>query len=320
MDEFELTRRAFGEPGEDPKAIERARTRLLGAIRREEAQLKRRKRRLVLPAAATLALVVAAATVVALVGPIGGSAAAAELRRLGTIASSAKAPDVGAGEYVLTTSDERRREAITDLVTGSSFTVISRLQLQTWIAPDGSSFRRTEVISSGFASEADRQAWEEAGRPGVPQAGDVREESSRSGEVVWVDLSLLPDEPAQLLAALRAGSIAPRPPGDDQVFLFIGELLAQGDAAPNVRATLFEAAARLEGVEEVGEVADPLGRGGLALAVDGVSSRAQLVFDPVTADLLSIELYAIGADGSLGALSSWRAFYPATVVDSSPER
>lgn len=321
MDEFEVTRRAFGEPGEDPKAIERARSRLLGAIRAEESRSKRRKRRLVLPAAATLSLVVAAAIIVALVGPIGGSAAAAaELRRLGTIASSAKAPDVGAGEYVLTTSDERRREAITDLVTGSSFTVITRLRLQTWSAPDGSSFRRTEVISSGFASEADRQAWEEAGRPGVPQAGDVREESSRSGEVVWVDLSLLPDEPAQLLAALRAGSIAPRPPGEDQVFLFIGELLAQGDAAPDVRATLFEAAARLEGVEEVGEVADPLGRGGLALAVDGVSSRAQLVFDPVTADLLSIELYAIGADGSVGALSSWRAFHVATVVDSSPER
>jgi hypothetical protein len=46
--------------------------------------------------------------------------------------------------------------------------------------------------------------------------------------------------------------------------------------------------------------------------------RTQLVFDPVTADLLSIELYPIQPDGSIGALTSWRAFHPATVVDSSP--
>jgi hypothetical protein len=318
MDGSELVRRALGEPPDDPDAIERARSRLLDAIHTEEIR-RRRRRRLVLPAAATMALVVAAAVVVALVGPIGGSAAAAaELRRLGTIASSAEVPHLREGEYLLVVSDELRLEARME-IGGDSFTVVSRLQLQTWIARDGSSVRHTEVISSEFASAADRRSWEAAGEPDVPQAGEVHDESSQRNGYFWVDLSGVPREPAQLLAALRAGSIVPRAPGDDHVFLLIGDLLAQGDASPDLRAALFEAAARLEGIEEVGAITDPLGRDGIALALDGASIRTQLVFDPETADLLSIEEYPIGADGSIGPRMSWRAFQPATVVDSSPE-
>ena len=154
--------------------------------------------------------------------------------------------------------------------------------------------------------------------PNLPRAGDIQEESSRSDGYFWVDLSELPREPAELLAALRSGSIVPRSPGDDQVFLLIGDLLAQGDASPEVRATLFEAAARLEGIEVAGAVIDPLGRDGIAVAIDDASLRTQLVFDPQTADLLSIELYPIRADGSIGSLRSWRAFHPATVVDPPP--
>jgi RNA polymerase sigma-70 factor (ECF subfamily) len=319
MDESELIKKVFDEAGDDGDAIERARARLLDAIRVEEARQKRRRRRLVLPAAAAVTVAAIAAVVVAVIGPIGGSTAAAtELRRLARIASSTEAPDVGPGEYFLTVSDELRPESFTDVVSGSAYTVISRLHLRTWIASDGSSFRVTEVISSRFASEADRRAWEEAGRPEVPEAGDRREETSRPGQAFWVDLSRLPRESAELLAALRSGEIVPRPPGDEQVFLLIGELLGQGDAPPELRAALLEAAAGLEDVEKVGQVTDPLGRTGQALAVDGASLRTQLVFDPATADLLSIELY--GSDGgSVGAPMSWIAFRSATVVDSAPE-
>jgi hypothetical protein len=317
-DGSELIRLALGGPDEDLGAVERARARLLDAIDAEKVR-RRWRRRLVLPAAATIGLVVAAAVVVAFIGPIGGStAAASELRRLETIASSSEAPHVDTGEYLLVVSDELRPEERTELGTGSSFTVISRLRVQTWIAGDGSSFRRTEWISSEFASDADRRSWEEAGEPNVPQAGDVQEESSRSDGYFWVDLSGLPRNPTELLAALRSGSIVPRSPGDDQVFLLIGDLMAQGDASPEVRAALFEAAARLDGIEEAGAVTDPLRRDGVGLAIDGDSIRTQLVFDRETAGLLAIELYPVRADGSIGALMSWRAFRPARVVDSSP--
>ena len=317
-DGSELIRLALGGPDEDLGAVERARARLLDAIDAEKVR-RRWRRRLVLPAAATIALVVAAAVVVAFIGPIGGStAAASELRRLETIASSSEAPHVATGEYLLVVLEELRPEKRTELGTGSSFTVVSRLRVQTWIAGDGSSFRRTEWISSEFASDADRRSWEEAGEPNVPQAGDVQEESSRSDGYFWVDLSGLPRNPTELLAALRSGSIVPRSPGDDQVFLLIGDLMAQGDASPEVRAALFEAAARLDGIEEAGAVTDPLRRDGVGLAIDGDSIRTQLVFDRETAGLLAIELYPVRADGSIGALMSWRAFRPARVVDSSP--
>jgi hypothetical protein len=318
MDESDLIKRLFGEPEEDAEAIERARARLLDAIRTEKARTRRGRRRLVLPAAA-VAIAAAAAIVVALIGPMGRSTAAAtELRRLAKIASSIEAPAVGPGEYFLTVSDELRPEATTDVNTGSAYTVISRLRLRTWIASDGSSLRITEVISSRFASEADRRAWEEAGRPEVPRTGDRREEVSRAGHGFWADLSRLPREPAELLATLRSGEIIPRPPVDEQVFLLIGELLAQGDAPPGLRAALLEAAASLEDVEEVGDVTDPMGRDGSAFAVDGPRLRTQLVFDPATADVLSIELYDLDG-GSVGPPSSWIAFRPATVVGSGPE-
>jgi hypothetical protein len=318
IDESELIGQVFGGSHDDPDVVDRARSRLLEAIHAEEVR-RRRRRRLVVPAAATSALVVAAAVLVALIGPFGRStAAAAELRRLAAIASSARVPHLEEGEYLLVASDELRVEARVE-IGRPSFEVLSRLRLHTWIAGDGSSFRRTEVLSSDFASDADRRSWEEAGEPDVPQTGDIREERSRSGGYFWVDLSGLPRDPTELLAALRSGSVVPRSPGDDQVFLLISDLMAQGDTPPDLRASLFEAAARLEGIQEAGEVTDPLGRVGIGLTIDGVSLRTQLVFDPETADLLASELYPIQADGVIGARISWVAYHPAKVVDHSPE-
>jgi len=140
-----------------------------------------------------------------------------------------------------------------------------------------------------------------------------------AGQAPWFDLRALPTDTQALLDALRSGSPVRRPSGDDQTFLLIGELLfAQGNASPELRSALFEVAAELQRVELVGDVADPLGRPGVALAVDGVSSRTQLVFDPETAELLAIELYPLGGDGSVGPVGSWTASYPAVVVDSPP--
>jgi hypothetical protein len=317
MDESELIEQVFGEPDDDAEAIDRARARLLRAIRSEE-RARRRRRHLLLPAAALVAIATSVAVVVALIGPMGGSTAGAtELRRLAGIASSAHAPDVGPGEYLLVVTDELRPESTSPIGTGPEFTVISRLHLRTWIASDGSTSRVTEVISSRFASGADRRAWDAADRPEVPGAGDSKEEAWPPGQGFRVDLSRLPRQPAELLTALRSGQILPRAPDDEEVFLLIGELLAQGDAPPGLRASLLNAATGLGEVQEIGEVTDPLGRGGRALAVDGSSLRTQLIFDPATADLMSIELYEL--DGSVGSLRSWKAFQPATVVASGPE-
>lgn len=311
MDEFELIKGALGEPGEDRVALDAIRARLDVAIR--EQQRRRRRRRLI-PAAAGIAI---AAVVGMIIGLFGGSVgAASELRRLGQIAASRSAPDVGRGESLLIASEELRTEA-GEVLGGSEFTVLSRLRIRTWIASDGSGLRRTEVVSSRFPSEADRLAWEEAGRPTIAQGGDVRRETLGQGGFYWVDTQQLPDDPGRLLAELRAGSVARVPSGDEDVFLIVGELLSQGDALPAVRGALFEAAARLPGTVDVGSVPDPLGREGVAVAIDGARLRTQLVFDPVTATLLAIELYGI-EDGSVADIGSWIAVHPPRVVDTPP--
>jgi hypothetical protein len=320
MNELELTRAAFREPAADTAARERARVRLLQAIDEEERRRRRpsvRSRLAVLAAAAALATVVILVVVV-VTTPFGGqSAAAAELRRLGAIASTNQALTPGVGEFVLARSDELRPEARTDLVSGLSFTVLSRLRIENWIASDGSGYRRTEVISVDFASASDREAWEQAGRPEVQQAGGVRLERYRPGKTPWFDVGSLPTDPEQLLEVLRSGSPIPWPSSDDKIFKLIGSLLAQGDASPELRSALFEVATELEGVQLIGEVTDPLDRQGVGLVVDGTASRTQLVFDPATSHLLAIEFYPIN-DGSIGALESWAASEPAMVVDSAP--
>jgi hypothetical protein len=312
MDEFDLTKRALGEPGDDPEALDSIRARLDDAIREHE---RRRRRRRVIPAAAAIAI--ASAVVAVIIGPFGRSVgAASELRRLGMIASSRAAPAIGADESLLMLSEELRPERTVHL-SGPEFTVESRLRIRTWIAPDGSGVRRTDVVSSRFATEADRLAWEEAGRPTIPEAGDVREETLGHGGFYWVDTQRLPRGPGQLLAEIRSGSVARVPSSDEDVFLIVGELLSQGDAPSAVREALFEVAARLPGTIDVGSVADPLGREGVAVAIDG-ARRTQLVFDPATANLLAIELYGI-EQGSVAGLDSWIAVHPPRVVGTPPK-
>jgi len=325
MDEFDLTRRAYEEPPADTGVRERARAQLDEAILREKGatfgRRRRRRRRngMILPAASAAAILGVALTI-ALVAPFGGgSAAAAELRRLGAIAAEANQLQPAPGEFLLVENQELRREAYSSGVTGEGFTVLSRLDINTWIAADGSGIRRTEVLSSDFAGPADEASWEAAGRPEIPRAGDLRIERFEANEPVLFDLGELSTEPDELMDSLRSGSVVSRAPVDDaEVFDLIGQILAQGDASPELRSALFEVAARLDGVELIGEVTDPIGREGVGLAINGSDRRVQLVFDPETSHLLAKERYPI-LDGSVGDLDSWRAAEPAAIVENSPE-
>lgn len=312
MDEFDLIRRMLAEP-EEPEALERVRLRLQQAMEREERRVARSPRwpRL-LPIAAVLGIVLA--IVVALIVPSGQEAAAAELRRFAGIASHHEPLVLGPDEFLLIRWEELRPEGIT-LVGETSYDLITRLSVSTWVTPDGSAFRRELVISSRFASEADRQTWVELGSPDLtlPRTYDYR-----AGQQPLHDVSDLPADPGRLLELLRRGDITQRPEGDDQVFIVIGELLAQGDAPPEVQGALFEAAAQLDGVELIGDVNDPIGRRGVAVSIDGPAGRSQLVFDPDSAQLLAIEQYETAPDGE-ERFDWWIAPYPTVVVEEAPQ-
>jgi hypothetical protein len=319
MNEFELARRIFGEPEDDAEARDRLRGRMLDAIAGEPVRLAARRRRRWRATAAVVAAALSLGLVATLILPSANAAAAAELRRLGQLAATPEGPNIGSGQFVLTRWDELRPEIQTFLDSGLTFTVISRLRVATWIAADSSGFRRTEVISSGFASQEDRLTWVTQGRPDVlPMAGDVREETYPVEDSPWLDTSALPTDPDRLLEALRSREGIQGPLGDEEVFLRIGDVLALGDAPSDLRAALFEVAAKLEGVRLVGTVNGPLGHPGVAVYVDGANARTQLVFDPQSARLLAIEDYPLFEDGSRGPLHSWIAPRGTKIVDQAP--
>jgi hypothetical protein len=310
MDESELARRALDPVEVDEVALERVRSRLRAEIARERRRRRGRWLPLVAAALGAAAVVFAAAFVV----PTPQEAAAAELRRLGAIAARQEPVRPGPGEYLLVRSEQLRRESFTTIGVEGSFDLLTRLRVSMWVATDGSAFRREEVVSSTFASAADRQAWIDAGSPEFTLP---RTHEYGPGEAPLHDVGGLPEDPAALLEALRSGAVVERPPGDDQVFLVIGEILAQGVAPPGLRSGLFEAAARLDGVVLVGEAEDPLGRPGTAVELDADGFRTRLVFDPDSAQLLAVEVYGTNAEGK-EELASWRAAEPAVVVDEAP--
>jgi hypothetical protein len=310
MDELELTRRVLGGREPDPAALERLRSRLRAEIERERRRGRRRWRE-ALGVAAVLAVV---GLVIASLLPTSKEAAAAELRRLGAIAADQAPVRAGPGEFLLIRSEQLRREGFAPVGVGGTFDLVTRLRVSTWVAPDGSAFRREEVVSSDFASEADRLGWIEAGRPEL-EVPRVHEFPPGEGPVI--DAGQLPEDPDALLAALRSGAVVEGPPGDDQAFVVIGEILAQGVAPSETRSALFEAAARLEGVSLVGTVRDPLGRTGTGIEAGTVNSRTRLVFDSDSAQLLAIEIYQIRPDGGEEP-SSWTAAWPSTVVEDAP--
>ncbi len=307
MDEFELVKRALDEDEVDPAALERVRSRLRREIDRER---RPRRGRLVLSAATAAVAVV---VVIGLMSPTPHEAAASEFRRLAEIAGREQPLQPGPDEYLLIRAEELRRESFTTIGVEGSFGFVSRLRVSTWVAQDRSGFRREELLSSEI-SDADRQAWNDAGRPTFELP---RTHTYRPGAVPIHDVTGLPTDPEALLRVLRSGQVVERPPGDDHVFTVIGEILAQGVASPQLRSALFEAAARLDGPVLVGHVKDPLGRPGTAVDLSSAGSRTRLVFDPETAQLLAIELYELGADAQL-ELKSWVASQPTVVVNDAP--
>jgi hypothetical protein len=312
MDEFELTRRVLKDPPADPEARERALARLEVAMGTPKQGPFHRSRAWLAVAAAFTALLLGS---LALIQPFGHSDAAAdELNNLGAIAGGAPGSVLGDGEYYLTQVQEFGHKTTVNLVTGSSYDLTVHDSMRTWIAADGTSYRETAYSSVRFSSPADRATWEEAGRPIIPQAGDVDQDHFSKGNGPWMDTTGLSSDPVELESQLRARDDVAT---DQGLYDTIGNLLSQGDASPALRAALFHVASGISGVELMGDLPDPLGRAGTAIALDEGAHRTELIFDGSTSELLALEKFNLGADGSVG-LENWRAFEPTQIVTTLP--
>jgi len=261
------------------------------APRRRPARTQRRWVIATVGAGAGLALAVTLPGVLPEGSPGGAEpAAATALQRAALVATDRPAERMPkAGEYVYTKTKSVRTSFYVpgDGLRNLSFTL--RNTREDWVAPDGSG-RITEATGKiGFPSSADRAAWLAAGSPDLGQDvhGSAATERFGAGELSFPDLSELPTDPSELQEIIDDGRLPGGNGYHDETFQFVGELLNESYGRPALRAALFQVAARFPGVEYLGEVKDPAGRPGAAVAYTHNGYREELIYDPHTSVLLA---------------------------------
>jgi hypothetical protein len=157
----------------------------------------------------------------------------------------------------------------------------------TWTAPDGTFRFRVTAKKPEFISDAQRAAWVAAGSPSLGSAHVAEEVMKGQGFLHIAGLPTNPPKLRKLIEARKAPQFDGNPPGEEETFNLIGDLLRETYLPPSFRAALYEVTAELPGVELLGEVQDPVGRTGIAIAFRGRESRHELIFDPETSALLA---------------------------------
>jgi hypothetical protein len=247
-------------------------------------RVRRRRRRLALSAVA----VTAAAAITAVAVQLGGSSrgterasAATVLRHAAAVARSRPGLLPGSGRYLSVKSIDAYLGTDTD---SPSFSAIFPHVREIWVGADGG-WTRQYSGPHRFLSERDRRNWIAHGRPDL---GRVGTSEARIGPLRPLDL---PTDPDALYRRLEQESVGHGNSTPDEMLQLVGNSLRETNASPAQRAALYTVAARIPGVELVGDVTDALGRRGVAVARedDHAKIRYTLVFDPKTAALLAEE-------------------------------
>jgi hypothetical protein len=192
-----------------------------------------------------------------------------------------------------------------------------------WWGADGSLSGRTVNGRAQFLDEAERAAWDTAGRPdlGIPSTEVVPRGRAWIGGIGWLPASYqelveLPTQPQRLAAALterirayqpdggwlagartaraKIASPQPRPANRTveaaQLFGTIGWLLAHYPLPPRLQAAFYQVLTRLDGLELLGATTDLAGRRGVSVAMDlpatPLGERSELLLDPISGRLL----------------------------------
>jgi len=230
----------------------------------------RRRRRL--PALALVAAALAAATVVLTTGGTptttqpSAATAATVLHALGKRVAATPAARLGPGEYY--------------------------------------AVRVHQYAASGKATDVEMRSWTRDGktRDVAIVAGKERGDGGRN-EASFPDLSTLPTEPAALAARMRElaakGQVHPgsEPTPRDYLNAAMQTVFDARQTPPAVLRGIYEFLATLPGIRLIGDVTDPLGRPGKAVAVDG---------DPVTNEGIGIELIVAPETGEPLAIVHYR--------------
>jgi RNA polymerase sigma-70 factor (ECF subfamily) len=245
------------------------------------------------------------------------SAAAAVLRdAAATARAQPSLPELERGEYLYVKSANAYMSTWVESE-DLHFTVLVPRVRETWIGPTGGVIRERSGTPS-FLTERDRKAWIKAGRPELAEAPGV----SRTGPQEPLDL---PADADALYSRLEQESAGHSEGVYQEMFTLVGDALRETNATPEQRAALYEVAARIPGVELLGEVRDRAGRTGLAVAIrnpaDGV--RETLIFDPETTALLGEQQVALAGNQfgyPDGEAVGYATYFGWSVVGSTKER
>jgi hypothetical protein len=288
MDDLEFLKThlpASQDPGDaatgTARAALRARIDAEGALR-EAAQLGSRHRTWRWAGAAAAIVVVTAVGAFVLLGGVDrpDTAAAAALHKAAATARSEPSPaPLDAGQYLYVKS-EGVGLITASLANGATVNARATSVREVWMGAD-SRLRETSGKPE-FVTAKDRQTWIDAGRPRFYQPGTS---SESLGAYKPLDL---PTDPTILYAKLKLQAIGHGTGLYNEMFVLVGDDLRETATLPAVRAALYEVAARIPGVVLMGNVTDPAGRPGLAVAMTDTTShtRQVLTFDPKTSQLL----------------------------------
>jgi hypothetical protein len=313
----------------------------------------RRRWRLTLASTTAVGLVVLAIAAIDLGGGSGDANAAAKVleQTARSAASGLAAPRLHPGQAWFT----REMDMIaspwqpvtpgqlppTFVVPSSRAVVESESRSESWTFVDGDGRGRSRQVGRPrfFGSAAERALWLAKGSHStVVQANGSSVTMSNGFTVGTKTLSYqqvlhFPTDPSAVLRFLAAAE----PAGSDALDS-ITSLLVQVPLLPAARAAVFRALEKIPGVRYLGSTRDPLGRPGVAIAIDRSATervftlngpkntavlhiRSELIFNPQTAGLLAQETLLLNPPHIAGVRSpfptSWTAYLASRVVPQS---
>ena len=262
-------------------------------------------------------------------------AAAQALTDAARVAAAAPASAISPGQYYF-----QRSETValhTTVVGTDAFSTIVASTREVWFAPDGSGRVRERTERGRLAGTRDRAVWERVGRPALGEDRSVDRSYGAGGssggriaEAEILGLGAQPVDPERILTMVSTEVAAKGQPDDvgGLAFRALADLLANPAATPELRATLFEAMARIDGVQLIGRATDGARRTGVGLGLEsafsGTPSRYVVVFDPTTSRLLESRVVLLKpvpyADVAPPTVISSTLYHQTAIVDSTQER
>lgn len=280
-----------------------------------------------------LALIGAAAVVAAVVvlqvlpGSVNApqpASAAAELQKLSTVVSSIPAHTLAPGQYLYSESVSNSGGPVH--VLSPAYNVEYDETRQFWVAPDGSGHGVFTVSNVTFPTAQDQAAWVAQGSPDIAaQTSGASTFGPGNYGPMKVDEFTLPTGQAQLsqvIASLITSATSAQPGTTEYSiteFEYIGLLLKETAAPPDVRAALLTLAESIPDITLVGPDTAPEGVSGVGIATPvpaGGGYSRELIFNPTTGALVAQESWLTDSAGAK-TLEQWTSYLASGVVDNT---